>query len=245
MIPFLFLLASAIPAAPDTASYQATLKRFVTDDGKVRYADLRNNLSGLSEFVAGIAQVSPDSHPALFPGKDAKLAYWVNTYNALVLHAFASEYPLNKTRLRNKVGQFTFFYRRKFKVGGVERSLDDIESKSIRTIDNRIHFSIVCASASCPWLSNEVFVPEKLNQQLDARARLFLNQERNVRLDPTRNIIYLSKIFDWFKKDFGNSDSAVLQYIANYRNKDGDRLRKSGLKIQYMDYDWSLNELLP
>ena len=245
MISLVFFLALASPPLPDTASYQATLKQFVTDDGRVRYTDLHNRLAGLTQFVESLAQVSPDSNPALFPSKQAKLAYWINAYNALVLHAFASEYPHNKNRLQSKTGQFSFFYRRKFKIGGVERSLDDIESKSIRPLDNRIHFSIVCASASCPWLSSEAFTAEKVNQQLDARARLFLNQDRNVKFDPAKNTLYLSKIFSWFKNDFGGKDIATLKFIANYRPEDASRLLKPGLKIQFLEYDWSLNEMLP
>lgn len=241
MIHLLFPLALAA-TLPDYQAFDQVLKKYVNNEGKVRYAALHNDISSLTKFVDSLAVVSPTSQPALFPTKEAKLAYWINAYNALVLHAFASEYPKEKARLKSKVGQYQFFFRRKFKVGGAMRSLDDIESKSIRPLDNRIHFSIVCASESCPWLSNEAFTEVNVNAKLDGRARLFLNQERNVKVDFSKRTLQLSKIFDWFQKDFTSSPTEVPKFIAKYRDKDGGELAKGKWKVLFLDYDWSLNE---
>ena len=241
MIHLLFPLALAA-ALPDYQTFDQVLRKYVNTEGKVRYAALHNDIGPLSQFVDSLSTISPLSQPALFPTKEAKLAYWINTYNALVLHAFASEYPKDKARLGSKVGQFQFFYRRKFKVGGIARSLDDIESKSIRPLDNRIHFSIVCASESCPWLSNEAFTEANVNAKLDARARLFMNQQRNVKVDLAKRTLQLSKIFDWFQKDFSATPADVPKFIGKYREKDGGELAKGNWKVLFFDYDWSLNE---
>jgi hypothetical protein len=239
MIAFILVLAASVP---DYQSYGQILQKYVNTSGKVQYSALHNDIAPLSKFVDSLAAVSPVSHPALFPTKEAKLAYWVNTYNALVVHAFASEYPKDKARLKSKVGQYQFFYRRKFKVGGVLRSLDDIEAKSIRPLDNRIHFSIVCASESCPWLSNEAFTEQNVMAKLEDRAKLFLNQDRNVKVDSAKRTIHLSKIFDWFQKDFAPNQVELLKYIAKYRQKDGGELASGSWKVLFFDYDWSLNE---
>lgn len=241
MIHLLLPLALAA-ALPDYQAFDQVLNKYVNNEGKVRYAALHNDIVPLAKFVDSLAVVSPISEPARFPTKEAKLAYWINTYNALVLHAFASEHPKDKARLISKVGQFQFFYRRKFKVGGAMRSLDDIESKSIRPLDNRIHFSIVCASESCPWLSNEAFTEVNVNAKLDTQARLFLNQERNVKVDLSKRTLQLSKIFDWFQKDFSSTPGRIPEFIAKYRAKDGGELAKGNWKVLFFDYDWSLNE---
>ncbi len=239
MIAFAFLIAVSLP---DTKVYDDVLKKHVTADGKVRYAKLHSEIAPLGKFVESLGAVSPDSQPALFPTKEAKLAYWINAYNALVLHAFASDYPKNKNRLSGKLGQFQFFFRRKFKVGGTMRSLDDIESKSIRPLDNRIHFAIVCASTSCPWLSNEAFTEGNVDKLLDSRARLFLNQDNNVKVDTAKRTITFSKIFDWFQKDFVPSSKQLPAFIAKYRAKDGVTLAAGTWKVLFFEYDWSLNE---
>lgn len=234
--------ASAAAERPVAAAYDALLKQYVLDNGTVRYADLKAGIEPLSRFVDQIGAVSPDSNPELFPTPEHKLAYWINTYNALVLWAFAKDYPDKKDRLQGVVGKAVFFYRTKFPVGGRRRSLDDIETNSIRKAgDPRIHFAIVCASAGCPWLAREAFVAERLDRQLEARAKLFLNQERNIRLDVKNRRATLSKIFEWFRKDFGPDQPAVLRFIAKYRPAESEALRQPGWTVRYFSYDWTLN----
>ena len=46
----------------------------------------------------------------------------------------------------------------------------------------------------------------------------------------------LSKIFDWYKEDFGG-DGGVLVFLKKYRSGKSDFK-----KISYQDYDWGLNE---
>lgn len=227
--------------SPDAASYDAILKRHVTEDGKVRYAALKADLAPLTRFVEEIAAISPDSRPDLFPSREQKMAYWLNTYNALVLWAFAKDYPEKKDRLRSTTGKFLFFYRTKFKVGGKERSLDDIETRSIRKQfnDPRIHFAIVCASAGCPWISPDAFTASRLETQLEERTKLFLGQSRNVHFDPQRRQVTLSKLFQWFRSDFGGSDSSIRAFVARYRP---EMKGATGWKVRYFDYDWSAND---
>jgi len=238
-------LAAATP--PQAGLLDQVLREYVQNDGTVRYQALKKDLTPLDEFVRQVAAVSPDSHPALFPHRSDRLAYWLNTYNALVLWAFAKDYPKDKDRLSGLIGRGRFFYRRKFNVGGRRRSLDDIETNSIRKGfgDPRIHFAIVCASASCPWLAREAFVPERLEKQLEDRTKLFVNQSRNVRPDPPRSEIWLSQIFEWFEDDFGGSRGSVLRFVHKYRDGVEPKLDSGRWKVQYLPYDWSLNDAGP
>lgn len=109
---------AAEPALPDVTAYDAILQAYVRDDGKVRYGALRRNLAPLDGFVRQMSATSPHSRPELFPSKAAKLAYWINAYNALVLWAFAQDYPEKKDRLGGLLSRGLFFYQRKFTVGG-------------------------------------------------------------------------------------------------------------------------------
>ena len=235
--------ALAAGAPPDLGLYRAILQEHVLGNGTVRYAALHAGLEPLDRFVQQIAAVSPDSHPTLFPSREHRLVYWLNTYNALVLWAFAKDYPDNKDRLRGAVGRALFFYRTKFTVGGRQRSLDDIETNSIRKpfAEPRIHFAIVCASTGCPWLAREPFTAEMLDRQLEKRTRLFLSQERNLRVDPAGRALTVSKIFDWFAKDFGGSADAVVRFIGRYRPE----VARGAWKFRYLEYDWTLNDAGP
>ena len=228
------------PAPPDVAAFDRILKSYVLDNGTVKYAELKAGLDPLARFVRQIGAVSPDSHPSLFPSRAHKLAYWLNTYNALVLWKMAGEYPEKRDRLGSLIGRYQFFLRTKYKVGGRDLSLNDIETDSIRKQfqEPRIHFAIVCASRGCPWLPREAFTGERLEGQLEARARLFLNQERNIRVNRAKREVTLSQIFEWYKQDFGDS---TVAFIARYRPE----LREGKWKLRYVDYDWRINESPP
>ena len=240
------LLAFAVAAAaPDASLLQSVLTRFVTDNGKVDYSGIKANSGELDRFVRQLADVSPDSHPALYPTRDHRLAYWLNAYNALVLHAIAREYPEKRTRLAGKVGQYVFFFRMKHTVGGVQRTLDDIEARSIRRAfhDPRIHFAIVCASAGCPWLSRQVYTAENVQDRLEDDAKRYFSQARNFRLEEPRRVVRLPKIFDWFKDDFGSTPQKVLDFVSRYRPAEAKSLKTGTWNIRYFDYDWSPNDV--
>jgi len=229
---------------PDVTLYDTVLKQYVRGDGQVRYLQLHEDIAPLEAFVRGIGEVSPHSHPQLFPGREAQLAYWINAYNALVLWAFAQDYPAGKNRLGGLLGRGRFFYWKRFQVGGKKHSLSHIENKIIRGEfdESRIHFAIVCASSSCPWLSRDAYTAENLDEMLERETHRFLNQLRNIAIDPDRGTLTLSKLFDWFRKDFGDTREEILEFVARYRPSDADLLRREKWSLRYFDYDWSLND---
>jgi hypothetical protein len=229
--------------APNVHLYAPILAQYVHADGRVDYAGIKASAGPLKQFVSEMAAVSPDSHPQLFPSREAKLAYWINAYNALVLHAFSREYPEKKDRLKGLLGKAQFFYRIKHQVGGRQRSLDDIETNTIRKFDDaRIHFAIVCASASCPWLAREPYTPANLESMLEAETRRYFSQSRNFKFDEARREVWLPEIFKWFKQDFGSNEAEVLRFVARYRTAEASKLMSGGWKIRYFPYDWSPND---
>ena len=113
-------------------------------------------------------------------------------------------------------------------------SLGDIEHKILRKMNEpRIHFAINCASVSCPKLLNSAFQEKQLETQLTQATRSFLmDSSKNIL---NKNKLKLSKIFFWFKKDFG-SKKERLDFIKKYSD-----LEYNKPVIDYLDYDWSLN----
>jgi hypothetical protein len=230
--------ASPAPAPFDWKGLAHTLNKYVTADGKVRYGDLKQDLEPLRATAAALAKFNPES----LPSREAKLAHWINVYNTFILLSFAEDYPEQKNRLKNPLKRAAYFYRRKFPVAGGERTLADIEDNSIRSMgDPRIHFAIVCASASCPWLSRTVYDAANLEKQLETETNRFLGQSRNVTVDKVRRTATVSEIFKWFRKDFGGSEEAVLRFLAN--RLPSHAIQPSAWKLRYFDYDWSINDV--
>ena len=94
-------------------------------------------------------------------------------------------------------------------------------------------------------LPGEPFVPESLDSQLDAAMTEFVSEERNCSVDVDAGKVTLSKIFDWFRKDFeeypkplGQGGGELIDYINRYR---AAAQIPTNLEIKFASYDKSLN----
>ena len=143
-------------------------------------------------------------------------------------------------------------------VVGAEITLNQIEHQILRREfpDPRIHFSLVCASMGCPVLSNDAYQGKLLQRQLERDARRFINDEDKVRLDRSENRIYISRIFKWYAEDFRAEEApqwlqkyperyrGVMETVARYvARSDRDYMVARIPSLEFLDYDWSLNEL--
>jgi hypothetical protein len=54
-------------------------------------------------------------------------------------------------------------------------------------------------------------------------------------------------IFQWFEKDFADAAGSVLAYVARYVDDSelAKELAQSGYRIEFLEYDWSLNGIPP
>ncbi len=228
--------------------FLALVRKYAIDGGeKVDYAAWKNSpedLATLDRQVDLIARVSPDSHPELFPTNEAQRSYWINTYNTLVLQAVLDYWPLESVRdvkisfTSRLVPGKGFFYDRKVVVGGKQTSLYKFEKQVLRNQkDSRLHFALNCASDSCPVLR----AWEWSDEQLDAAARDFINDQANVSIDD--DTLYLSSIFKWYKKEFPDD---IYGYLKQYAEPGlGHQLQAAkdyNYRIRYRPYNWSLND---
>ena len=247
----------------DYTSYERLLSDYVDERGLVDYARLRENSGDLDRFYHQIATYSPDSHPQFFDDDDARLAYWINSYNLTTMQGVLYNYPITSVAevappallffFPSKSG---FFYFQRFTYGGAETSLYYLENNVIRKRfkDPRYHFGLNCASSSCPQLPRVPFYPDRLDEQLEAEAAKFINLNDNVRYDKLEKTLYLSAIFNWYEKDFLNwleitspdQDLTIADYVLRYLKGETAELIKrdrDSLRIEYLPYDWGLNDL--
>ena len=84
-----------------------------------------------------------------------------------------------------------------------------------------------------PWEWND--------EQLDQASRDFVNNPENVRVD--EGVVYLNRIFKWYRKDFPEDAFVYLSdYAESPLKEDLQRASDSGYKTQYLEYDWNLND---
>lgn len=240
------------------AAFGRVLAAHVHDDG-VDYPALARDGQALRRYVATLETVGPESTPARFESEDARLAYYLNAYNALVLFAVADKWPIESVQdvhgLVEPTDGFGFFYALFFRLDGRWTNLWALEHDVLRDRfeDARIHGAIVCASESCPDLRAEAYTAERVDAQLDAQMRRFTSSAEHVRVDDEGARIVLSAVFDWFREDFerdarrltGDADAGVLDYVARFAD-DGTRealgrAREAGYEVVHAPYDWSVN----
>lgn len=218
--------------------FNQVLKEHV-DKGKVDYAKLKANPEKLETYLDMLAIAKPASM-----SYNSQLAFWINTYNAFIIKGVIDHYPTPSVRKVKLFGGF--FSRLKFHVAGGSYTLNQIEHDIIRKefVDPRVHFALVCASIGCPPIENTVYLPETIEDQLDAVTLKFVTNPEKVRLDREKRILYLSEIFKWYKEDFTEGYDGVADFLTDYLpSEDTDFVLAKDVKIQYLDYDWSLNDI--
>ncbi|MEO8717512.1 MAG: glycoside hydrolase family 15 protein [Burkholderiales bacterium] len=224
---------------------------------KVDYAAIRG--SEAYEAFRGLAARLADFDPAGLATDAERIAFWTNVFNTLVIQGVV------ELGIDASVKEVPFFFECiRYRIGGEVYSAADIEHGilrgnavppyrlrrrlargdararcMVRNVDPRIHFALVCASRTCPPI--EAYDAERLEQQLDAAARTFINATSALEGETLR----VSEIFRWYRRDFGAAPAAVAQVVARhlYDRDLAARLERdaSRMRLVYAPYDWRLN----
>jgi Protein of unknown function, DUF547 len=223
--------AQGIDQAPFDALLRANVK-----NGVVNYPGFQDN-QAFRKYIDDLAR------PVRLESKADQLAYYINAYNALAIEGILE--GLSPSSL---LGRARYFKFKDWTLNGRTITLYDLEHQIIRPLgEPRIHFAIICASKSCPFLRSEAYVPARLDAQLDEQARQFVNDDFRNRFDPATRTAHLSEIFKWFDEDFKAAAGSVQKYIARYvaDPQIARGLATDGYKIEWIDYDWNLNGIPP
>lgn len=230
------LLASGLAFAEvDHGLLDSVLKSSVKD-GLVNYPKIAADKS-FATYLDQLAKAAPPST------KNDKLVFYMNAYNALAIKGI-----LDGKSPGNFLSRHTFFKSTQYNLAGGETNLHSVEHEILRKLDEpRIHFSIVCASSSCPKIRSDAFTIAKLEAQLDENTRGFINDPSRNRLDKKEKVAYLSQIFKWFEEDFDKNAGSAQKFIAKYvaDPEIAKDLAADGYKVKYLDYSWNLNGTPP
>lgn len=208
------------------ATWDGILRKNVSNTGKVNYAGIKGDKAQLDKYLKSLADNPIQSSWS----NKKKQAYWINAYNAYTVKLIVDNYPTSSiTQLKGgkpwdaKIAE----------VGGKKYTLNNIENDILRPTynDARVHFAVNCAAKSCPPLLNRAWTEDNLNSNYDKQAKSFINNSKYNTI--SENSVKISKIFEWYADDFGN--------IITYLNKYSNIKINSDAKVEYMEYDWKLN----
>lgn len=195
--------------------------------------------------------------PERIDGDAARIAFWANLYNALVLHCLCIR-PLRG----NLLWHLRLFDRVAYRIGGQDYPLNLIENGILRVnrrapfrlrrplraddprlaaaparLDPRIHFALNCSARSCPPLRE--FDAGKLEDELERATGAYLAADTVVEADQGR--VRLPRLMRIYRADFGGRDEQVrfaARYVPQLAEWIG--LRPDPIRVTYGRFDWSV-----
>ncbi|MBL0715099.1 MAG: DUF547 domain-containing protein [Desulfosarcina sp.] len=233
---FMGVLVHAAETRVDHSLYARLLKQYVAD-GMVDYKGFKNEEAALDRYLEVLAAVDP----ATLSDPD-RFAFYANAYNAWTIKLILMHYPGIES-IKETGSFFRSPWKKRFvRLEGRLMTLDEIEHDTLRAQyrDPRIHFAVNCASKSCPPLYHEPFEGQNLEYQLNDATGQFINDPVRYRLEGRR--LSVSKIFNWYGEDFNDDPVGYFLQFAEGDLKTRLAQQRSQLKVDYLDYDWSLNE---
>jgi hypothetical protein len=255
----------AFPRAQENAAEAARRKSLdsILDtyvrDGFVYYRALKLDRRKLDAYLGDVATASIENEP-----KDAQLAFWLNTYDALVLKTVIDHYPIPQRSheypphsIRQIPGAFE---RLQHKAAGRSVTLDQIEQTILAGFrDPRVFFAIGRGAIGGGRLRSEAYTPGRLDAQLSEVEAECASRPQCVQIDRDEKKVMANAIFSWRDKDFAavyasgvhepfeqrsDSERAVLGFVwPKLLTTEKDFLSKNEWRMSYQPFDWSLNDL--
>ena len=241
-------------------SFDRVLNLYVRD-GFVDYsALLRLDRAVIDRYVNGRSS-RPADFGAWSPSR--KMAFWLNSYNALVVQTVLDHYPirgLSPEYPSNSIRQIPgAFDRRTHQVGGREITLDSLEQGVLAAFgDPRVFLALGRGASGSGRLRSEVYEETQLDDQLVAAVEEFATEPWGVVLDQGAQSIRVNEIVGWRRTQFiehyagrgwlesGRApiERAVINLIEpvlypSEREFVGENL----FSVSYQPFDWHLNDL--
>ncbi|HVE15016.1 MAG TPA: DUF547 domain-containing protein [Elusimicrobiota bacterium] len=216
-------------SAPE--SWSRVLSRRVDARGRIDFAGLYADSADLDTFLGWVARVSPASQPGLFPTRADRLAYYLNAYNAWALKAAVSSGTLPEERME-------FFLLLRATVGGRAISLRSLKKSEIDPLgEPRTVFALSDGTIGAPRPFSEPFEGPKLEEQLRAAERSFLNDERLVRYDADGGVVRVAARLRERRRELLGKGGDWLALLNAFR----DKPIPPGTRVEFLPDDADLN----
>jgi hypothetical protein len=209
------------------------------------YAGMARDRAALKAYLGSLSRVSG----AQFNGwsRSQRMAFLINAYNAFTVEKVLTRYPDIRS-----IWDFGKIFGNPFKdefftLLGRRSSLDGIEHDTLRKPgaydEPRVHYAVNCASIGCPMLREEAYAAERLESQLEEQAVRFLSDRSRNRVN-AQGRLEVSRIFDWFKEDFGERERYFARYARLLSDDPAHRklVAEGRAPLSHLEYDWTLND---
>nr|XP_004228538.1 uncharacterized protein LOC101246461 isoform X2 [Solanum lycopersicum] len=195
---------------------------------------------------------------------DEKLAFFLNLYNAMAIHAV-----IRIGHPGGMIDRRAFFSEFQYMVGGYSYSLSGLKDGILRSnrrapftlmrpfpsgdrrlemafqkVNPLIHFGLCNATRSSPAV--RFFTPQNVESELRYAAREYFQRDDAMQVDLSKRTVYLNRMIKWYNTDFGQ-EKEILKWITGYLDatKAGLLTHLMGdcgpVNVVYSSFDWSPN----
>ena len=220
----------------DHSAFHKILQMHVDVDGWVDYRAIHTDPGQLDAYLESIQHAQVDEL-----GRDERLAFLINAYNAFTLKLIVDHFPLESIKDISSADRWDAV---RWNLAGQVVSLNQIEHELVRPnfVEPRIHFALVCAAAGCPPLRNEVYTGESLERQL-AEQTTYVHDHKTWFQNDESGRLGLTQLYNWYGDDFVQAAGSVVEFIQQNTSHLQDVQASSRPKINWLDYDWALNDI--
>ena len=231
-------------------------------DGLVYYRALQGERGRLSRYIASLDAPTVTSAYAKWPD-DQKKAFWLNAYNALVLHTVVNNYPIqgrSQMYPPNSIRQIPgAFEKTAHRVAGQSLTLDQMENTVLAGFkDPRVYLALGRGAVGSGRLRSEAFNGKAVNRQLDETRKQFATTPRWVKIEAIAGKVSISPIVSWrsaaFIEEYADDsfdlpkrepiERAVIGFLRPYLlNAEEAFITKNTFQLAYEAFDWRLNDL--
>jgi hypothetical protein len=226
----------------------------IDENGNVYYANLKEN-KPLGWFLKAVAtadlkqfptfnvyETDPATGRETIVKKDrtSELVFWINAYNAHILHAIALAYPVKS--IDDIKG---FDTAEKYNVAGKNYSFKQMRDKILSFGDARALFALITGTAGGFLPSPTAVRYVEYDARMDSAVEVFINDPRNVAVNRIGNTVTVSsqlkEISSAFTKDTNRQKyEGVRTVLSAYATNKG--YYNAGVyRIEFKDADRSLN----
>lgn len=245
-VPLVGPLAAPLGAQEALHAPFDRLLRTHVRDGLVDY----DAFARAPEFPRYLASLDTVTVSAL--SEDARLAYWINVYNAYTIQLVLRHQERMSIRNINRTLGFLQlkgpWNERIVRAAGQQYSLDQVLHRILRKEfhEPRVHFALVPAAKGAPPLRSEAYVGERLVDQLEDQARRLLSD--TTRTWYRNGVLGVNRVLTAYERDFGTTRKELVLFVAPYitlrpTEPQKQRLLDGMAIVQPRTYDWSLNSV--
>jgi Protein of unknown function, DUF547 len=251
--------------------YDAVVRTLVSpEEGLVSYSRIRSGGDLEAVWVEIAKSLASSVLPQAAQSDAEKIAFWVNTYNLIMIDILR----LDPTALVGAKRTKTFDALTR-KVANLDVTLNTIEYKVLRLgggrspdptvpseslptgLETRLHVALVCGAVSCPKLRNFAYEAKQLDKILNENIHMFVNsQAKHLKWNAELKQPQFSALFSWFAGDFnflamGTKPADLGRFILPQCRSDGPEIMTFLNNLgsfadlsaaNKLPYNWNVNE---